>query len=165
MLHGTDVPTSDTAVLRRGVGSPSTWDLNRFELLAQEVLSCLPTAEDVVRRPDRPLAESNQSSMAQSDSKAAVHQQAATAEECSSETLRNGASPDAQPASGSSGGDREPADPGAGFPFTLVAALNLVLYQRQGYKHMARHGTPQCASLSMQSAAQDYAQARVELKA
>jgi hypothetical protein len=60
---------------------------------------------------------------------------------------QNSAIPEAQPISDSGSGDGNPADPGTGFPFTLVAALNLVLYQRQGYKHMARHGTPQYASL------------------
>lgn len=130
-------------MLCRGVGSPSTWDLNRFELLAQEVLSCLPAADDGARRPHRPLPDSNQSSMGQSDSKAAVRQQTPPAEDCGSKPLQNDASSEAQPASDSSGGDWKLTGPGAGFPFTLVAALNLVLYQRQGYKHMARHGTPQ----------------------
>ncbi len=35
------------------------------------------------------------------------------------------------------------ADASSGFPFTLIGALNSVLYQRQGYRRMVRHGTPQ----------------------
>lgn len=85
--------------------------------------------------------------MPQTDSTAALQPQTPSAEDCSSQASQNGAIPEAQPISDSGSGDGNPADPGTGFPFTLVAALNLVLYQRQGYKHMARHGTPQYASL------------------
>jgi hypothetical protein len=132
-------------VLRRGVGSPSTWDLNRFELLAQEVLSCLPTADNGAEPSARPLPDSSDPSSAQPDGRAPVPWQSRLDQNSSSQAAQTSAASEPQPSSDGSVGSSNgvSADNGAGFPFTLVAALNAVLYQRQGYKRMARHGTPQ----------------------
>lgn len=155
MMHDTAVAGYITAPLmlfcslHRGIGSPSTWDLHRFELIAQEVLSYLPTssngagtAADQAGLPSRQPSERSLSSGAPADSDAAAAAHSPADAASRAPDLEDVHAPQQQQNSSGSDG-RSTADLGAGFPFTLVAALNAVLYQRQGYKRMARHGTPQ----------------------
>lgn len=136
--------------MHRGIGSPSTWDLHRFELIAQEVLSYLPasgnggdTAANDSASSSRQPTEGSHVGISPADSEAAAAAQPPASTDSQPPESEGSGAPQLQQSSSSGRDYGSAADLGSGFPFTLVGALNSVLYQRQGYKPMARHGTPQ----------------------
>lgn len=153
----------DLQILRghlfRGIGTPSTWDLSRFESIADEVLSHLRSLGNGAGGSPSPAPDAAQLSPA--DAQASSHWSTSGSADGSAEAAA--AVPTAQPDGAAdraenvegetpqqirgNGSGTAAANLSTEFPFTLVGALNAVLYQRQGYRRMARHGTPQASQL------------------
>ena len=138
----------------RGIGGPSTWNLERFDALAHEVrahvarFTSAPAggSPPLRSRPVRPPTTADQATSAtEKDADAAVAAQRTAAERQAALRQQTEQQQWRRQRDGGSTGEEPPGgqEQRPGFPFTLVRALNTVLYQRQGYQRMARHGTPQ----------------------